>query len=101
VGHRRRGRLLVASVLSFVLLTFAVGSGAPPPLAWLGLAAAHEVEERAPAEERRGYDSDYLFAMTRGVADSTLITPLKPPVFLFTIPLDIVCLPVAAIAGLF
>ena len=66
-----------------------------------GVAAAYEMEERAPAEQRRSYNTEYLFAMTRGVADSTLITPLKPAVFLLTIPLDIVCLPGAAIAGFF
>jgi hypothetical protein len=39
--------------------------------------------------------------MTRGVADSTIHPAVKAPLFLFTIPLDIVLLPFAAIGGAF
>jgi len=48
-----------------------------------------------------GYNSQYLFGMTRGVAQSTLTPGLKPLCFLFTVPLDIVLLPFAAIGGFF
>jgi hypothetical protein len=47
------------------------------------------------------YNSDYLFGMTRGVANSTIVPALKAPLFLFTIPLDIVFLPFTAIGGFF
>ena len=52
-------------------------------------------------EEHEGYNPAYLFAMTRGVAWSTITPALKPLLFLVTVPLDIVLLPFAAIGGLF
>ena len=52
-------------------------------------------------EDRSGYTTEYLFGMSRAVADSTLHGALKTPVFLLTIPLDIAFLPFAAIAGFF
>ncbi len=48
-----------------------------------------------------GYNSDYLFAMTRGVASSAITPAVKPLLFLFTVPLDIVLLPFTAIGGFF
>ena len=48
-----------------------------------------------------GYNSDYIFGMTKGVASSTLHPAIKPMCFLVTIPLDIVFLPFAAIGGFF
>jgi hypothetical protein len=61
----------------------------PPPLS--------ETE----AEPGWRYNSDYLFAISRAVRDSTV--PPAGKVFLFVpaIPLDIVMSPFAAIAGLF
>jgi hypothetical protein len=47
------------------------------------------------------YNSDYIFGMTKGVANSTVIPAIKPLLFLITIPLDIVFLPFAAIGGFF
>jgi hypothetical protein len=47
------------------------------------------------------YNSDFIFGMTRSVANSTLIGAVKPVLFLVTVPLDIVFLPFAAIGGLF
>lgn len=55
----------------------------------------------AQLEDRSGYDSSYLFSLSRSLADSTVVTPLKPPLFIFTIPLDIALLPFAAMAGFF
>ena len=54
-----------------------------------------------PTPEPGDYTTEYYFAMTRGLANSTLITPFKVPLFLVTIPVDIVLLPAAAIAGFF
>lgn len=51
--------------------------------------------------ERDIYTTDYLFGMTRGVAGSTMVPALKVPLFLFTVPLDIIFLPFEAIGGFF
>jgi hypothetical protein len=48
-----------------------------------------------------GYNADYLFGMTKGVASSAMSPAVKPLLFLFTVPLDIVLLPFTAIAGFF
>ncbi len=87
-------------------------SGGPIVLAQDGGTEPRELEPRyeAPApgppgpyneQEREHYNSDYLFGMTRGVANSTMVPALKAPLFLFTVPLDIVFLPFAAIGGFF
>ena len=48
-----------------------------------------------------GYNSDYIFGMTKGLAASSMVPALKPVFFIFTIPLDLVFLPFAAIGGFF
>ena len=57
--------------------------------------------EPVPPEPKSWYNNAYLFAMTRGVADSTMVPAVKAPLFILTVPLDIVLLPFAAIAGCF
>ncbi|MCH2186002.1 hypothetical protein MK280_09040 [Myxococcota bacterium] len=52
-------------------------------------------------EDNQGYSSEYIFGMTKGVMNSTLEPALKPAVLIFTVPLDIVFLPFAAIGGFF
>jgi len=52
-------------------------------------------------QEGPGYNSDYLFGITRSVANSTIVPAGKVPLFLLTVPLDIVFLPFAAIGGFF
>jgi len=47
------------------------------------------------------YNSDYIFGMTRGVANSTMAPAGKAPLFVLTVPLDIVILPFALIGGFF
>jgi len=47
------------------------------------------------------YNSSYMFGLTRGVAGSTMVPAAKAPLFLLTVPLDLVLLPFAAIGGLF
>jgi hypothetical protein len=54
-----------------------------------------------PPEEESWYNAGYMFALTGGVARSTMSPALKAPLFVFTVPLDIVLLPFAAIGGLF
>lgn len=57
--------------------------------------------EPAPPQEKSSYNSDYIFSLTRGVADSTLHPAAKAPMFLFTVPIDLVLLPITSLAGLF
>ena len=57
--------------------------------------------EPVPPPEKSWYNSSYLFGMTRGVANSTLVPAFKAPLFLLTVPLDIVLLPFTAIGGMF
>ena len=52
-------------------------------------------------EDNQGYNPDYIFGMTKGVANSTIHDAVKPVLMLFTIPLDLAFLPFAAIGGLF
>ncbi len=47
------------------------------------------------------YNSDYLFGLSRRVASGGAIPAVRPILFVFTIPLDLVLLPFAAIGGLF
>ena len=46
------------------------------------------------------YNSDYLFGLSRGVAGSDVAPLLRPLCFLFTLPLDLGLLPIAAVSGL-
>jgi hypothetical protein len=48
-----------------------------------------------------GYNTDYLFAMTKAVASGPITPAVKPLLFLLTVPLDIITLPFTAIAGFF
>jgi hypothetical protein len=52
-------------------------------------------------EPKSWYNSTYIFGMTRGVAGSTIAPAGKAPLFVLTVPLDIVCLPFTLIGGLF
>lgn len=54
-----------------------------------------------PPQEKSSYNNAYLFSLTRGVADSTLHPAAKAPMYLFTVPLDIVLLPATLIGGFF
>jgi hypothetical protein len=57
--------------------------------------------EPVPPQPKSSYNSAYLFGMTRGVAQSTVHSAVKVPLFVITVPLDIVFLPFAAIGGFF
>lgn len=99
-----------------LLLTAVLLVGAAPAL------AAHHEGEHEPTATQSGQGSDgtrpleatfeptpepgiysgkYYFAMTRGLANSTLRPAFQVPLFLVTIPLDIVLLPISAVAGFF
>jgi hypothetical protein len=57
--------------------------------------------DRVDLESHGGYTSEYIFGMTKGVMRSTLTPALKPVALLFTVPLDLVFLPFAAVGGFF
>lgn len=95
-----------------VLTTATTGYGMPADRVQretLELAQAHGTEPRelepryqpVPPEEKCWYNASYYFALTRGVAGSTMVPALKAPLFVLTVPLDVALLPFAAIGGLF
>lgn len=53
------------------------------------------------AQDTGVYNTDYLFALSRGLGDSSLHPAAKVPLFIFTVPLDLALLPFAAIGGFF
>jgi len=57
--------------------------------------------DKLDVEDRQGYNSEYIFGMTKGIMKSTLVPALKPFFAIFTIPLDLAFLPFAAIIGFF
>ena len=77
----------------------------------LGAAAQDESEsgsgtlkptyEPRPPPRKETYTTDYLFAITRAVSDSTLVPAAKVPLYLLTAPADLVFLPIELIAGFF
>ena len=54
-----------------------------------------------PPPEKEVYTTDYLFAITRAVTDSTIVPAGKVPLYFLTIPTDVVFLPIELIAGFF
>jgi len=57
--------------------------------------------DKLDVEDRQGYNSEYIFGMSKGIMKSTLVPALKPVILLFTVPLDLAFLPFAAVAGFF
>src|SRR5262249_4060786 len=102
--------LSVAALLSSVVVGQATRAPATEPPAAIQLAQAdqsappRELQPRyepAPPETPSWYNSSYIFGMTRSVAESTMVPGAKAPLFLLTVPLDLVLLPFEAIGGLF
>jgi NAD(P)-dependent dehydrogenase (short-subunit alcohol dehydrogenase family) len=100
--------LALAVTLLAANATYAVAgvreSGAAVELAQAGGTEPRELEPRyqpVQPEEPSWYNSSYIFGMTRSVAASTMVPAAKVPLFVLTVPLDIVFLPFAAIGGLF
>ncbi len=98
-------RLLLASMILLVLV-------APPALAQ---DAAGEVSRESlgnssesmtltefeQTQEKPWYNSDYLFALSRSLGDSTMNDAAKAPLFIVTVVCDVVLLIPAAIGGFF
>jgi hypothetical protein len=81
---------------------FPAPSAAPDPaVSNLQLAQASGKHSQGADLRDEGYNTQYLFGMTKGIVESTLNPGLKPLMFIFTVPLDIVTLPFTAIAGFF
>jgi hypothetical protein len=110
--HRWEIVRLVFAVAVVLLTAQSRGTALPPAqrggeaiqLAQLPEVTPRELEPRytpVPPEPKGWYNDAYLFGMTRGVANSTLVPGVKAPLFLLTVPLDIVLLPFTAIAGCF
>jgi hypothetical protein len=57
--------------------------------------------EPVPPQQKSWYNDSYIFAMTRGVSNSTLVPAARAPLYLLAVPVDLVLLPFAAIGGLF
>jgi hypothetical protein len=113
--HRSRGTTssLTSGLALFSILCLALTSFVPSAaMACPNSDAAAEVVEATqppPAIEMiaaidmrdEGYNSEYIFGMTKGLAASTMVPALKPVFFIFTIPLDLALLPFTAIGGFF
>ena len=90
-------RLATVALLAFVLPTMA-----PAPSAYADSSDDRTYEDRR-YDNRHGssYNSEYLFAATRGVTDMDVSPALKVPLIPLTLVLDLVALPFEAVAGLF
>lgn len=57
--------------------------------------------EPVPPRPEGSYNNQYIFGLTRGVADAPMAPAAKVLLFPITVPLDLVLLPFAAIGGFF
>ena len=90
--------------LALASLVLAVGCASDPPPEEEPRPEAGRIEPtyqpREP-EPEPFYNTDYLFPMTRGIADSTIHPAGKGPLFVLSVPLDIAFLPFGIIGGFF
>lgn len=102
-GNPSSWRRLLASALMLALVAPAglALAAESPDRSGASVSTVLMAESSADVEDYSGYSWRYYFALTRGVSRSTMVTPLKPPLFLLTIPVDIVLLPFSAIGGFF
>lgn len=109
--HFRSVRALVATALFISVISATVTSAVARDrsITEINVAQAHGTQEGelspryepVPPQPKSSYNSEYLFGMTRGVAQSTVHPAVKVPLFVLTVPLDIVFLPFAAVGGFF
>lgn len=112
-AHRPRSGGIALFAAIVVLLaahaaTSAAGEAIPAAsfeVAQAGGTEPSELETRyqpAPLPpEKSWYNSSYIFALTRGVAGSTMVPAAKVSLYVLTLPLDVVLLPIAGIGGMF
>ena len=105
---------------TFIALTatLAIGAAMPGPSVAIGenadadfaVAASNAEAGELPVltlkdalvlEDREGYNSEYIFGMTKAVLNSTLHPALKPLTCLVTVPLDLAVLPFSVLLGAF
>jgi len=121
---KRNGRLTISIAAISMTATMLVTSIAAPARAAAGPGAMCRVAPTSPLDrllagaypsqarhaaynqdldmrDDTGYNTDYLFAMTKAVASGPVTPFLKPLLFVLTVPLDIITLPFTAIAGFF
>ena len=75
----------------------------------VGVAASGEDEsgtlrpthEPMPPRAKPLYTTDYLFAVTRSITESTMVPAAQVPLVFLAVPIDIAFLPIEAIAGFF
>lgn len=108
--HRSHATLVRAVLLAAAIVTaqapaWAEGSArAVVQVAQADEAPQRELQPRyepVPPQPKSWYNSSYIFAATRGVADSPMMPVAKAPLFLLAVPLDIVLLPFTVIGGFF
>lgn len=81
-----------------------VSAAAPMQLAQDGGTEPRELQPRyepVQPQAQSSYNDEYIFGLTRGIAESTLHPVGKILLFPLTVPLDLVLLPFEAIGGLF
>ena len=107
---QRSGSILLTMLLAFGIQVFAVTGSADTAAAggtrmgatYQSSQGSQDVGVSSSLDMRDDeYNSDYIFGMTKGVANSTIIPAMKPLFFLVTIPLDLAFLPLAWIGGFF
>jgi hypothetical protein len=98
LNANRRPLLRLAAV---PLLALALSAAVPLPQALADRYDDHYDARRHEERRESGYNSEYLFAATRGVTDMDVSPVLKVPLIPLTLVLDLVALPFEAIAGLF
>jgi hypothetical protein len=110
-----------ALALAFVVVTAQAGLAAPHPsstsaavsgtnvgqLAQADGESPRELQPRyepvpaAPSGQGSSFNDEYIFGLTRGIADSALHPAAKILLFPMTVPLDIALLPFEIIGGFF
>jgi len=106
---RAGGEALATAAVLLLLATAPSAAEANDGAAALEVAQMDDAPQRplepryqpAPPQEKSSYNDSYIFAATRGVANSTMVPAVKVLLFPLTVPIDIVLLPFAAIGGLF
>jgi hypothetical protein len=98
VIRRLRFRFAHGLLLLALLAPFAAGAEEESDS---GSGALEPTYQPRPPPEKEVYSTEYLFAITRAVADSTLVPAAQVPLYFLTVPTDIVFLPIELIAGFF